>query len=91
MDLDTFIITIFCEVDDDLKALLGGQRIRSRGPQPTLDDSEVLTMEVVGEFLGMEQDKAIYNYFRRHYAHFFPALRKVHRTTFVRQAANPSG
>ena len=45
-------------------------------------------MEVVGEYLGLEQDSALFAYFRRHYAPFFPALRTRHRTTFVRQAAN---
>jgi hypothetical protein len=45
-------------------------------------------MEVVGEYLGLEHDTAIFAYFRRHYRHFFPALAHIHRTTFVRQAAN---
>jgi hypothetical protein len=63
-------------------------RLRRRGPQTTLADSEVLTIEVVGEYLGLNQDKAIFDYFRRHYSHFFPALRQVHRTTFTRQGAN---
>jgi len=84
MDLSTFIVTVFCLVDDQLK----GMRIRQRGPSPTLSDSEVLTIEVVGEFLGIETDKALYRYFRRHYGEFFPALGEVHRTTFSRQAAN---
>jgi len=43
-------------------------------------------MEIVGEFLGMDNDKGIWEYFRRHRRHFFPALGC--RTTFVRQAAN---
>ncbi|HKC64021.1 MAG TPA: IS982 family transposase, partial [Pyrinomonadaceae bacterium] len=55
---------------------------------PLLSDAEVLTIEVVGEYLGMDQDKAIFTYFRRHFGHFFPALCAVHRTTFARQAAN---
>jgi hypothetical protein len=55
---------------------------------PALADVEVLTMEVVGEYLGFGQDQALYRYFRRHYTHFFPALGWVHRTTFTRQAAN---
>jgi hypothetical protein len=42
----------------------------------------------VGEYLGLDQDKQIFKYFRSHFTHFFPALRKVHRTTFLRQAAN---
>jgi len=85
MELDDFIITVFCEVDDRLKVF---GKLRQRGPQPTLADSEVLTMELVGEFLGLDTDKALYSYFRRHYRHFFPTLRHVHRTTFARQAAN---
>jgi hypothetical protein len=87
VDLDTFIIAVFCFVDDSLKELVKG-KLRQRGPAPMLADSEVLTMEVVGEYLGMSQDKEICQYFRRHYPHFFPALKRVHRTTFVRQAAN---
>lgn len=88
MDLDDFIITVFCVVDEMIPAALSGQRLRQHGPQPTLWDSEVITMEVVGEYLGLEQDSALFAYFRRHYAHFFPALRTLHRTTFIRQAAN---
>jgi hypothetical protein len=38
----------FCLIDD----WLAGQRLRQRGPAPTLADSEVLTIEYVGEFLG---------------------------------------
>jgi hypothetical protein len=53
-----------------------------------LSDAEVLTVEVIGEHLGLDRDAELFSYFRRHYAHFFPALAQVHRTTFTRQAAN---
>jgi hypothetical protein len=62
--------------------------LRQRGPAPKLSDAEVLTIEIVGEFLGLDTDKALHRYFRRHYSEWFPALRFVHRTTFARQAAN---
>ncbi len=88
MDLETYIVTTYCLIDDALNTMLVGRRLRQRGPQPILADSEVLTIEVVGEFLGLDQDQAIYHYFRRHHADLFPALTTVHRTTFVRQAAN---
>lgn len=65
-----------------------GERLCQRGPQPQLADAKVLTMETVGEFLGLDQDKHLFLYFCRHYGHFFPALCSVHRTTFARQAAN---
>jgi hypothetical protein len=51
-----------------------------------LTDEEVITLEICGEYFGFEQDETIYDYFRGHYAHFFPQLRE--RTLFARQAAN---
>lgn len=86
MDLNTFIVSVFTFVDDWYQ----GQsfRLRQRGPQPRLADSEVLTIEVVGAFLGLRTEKELFHYFRRHYGSWFPQLRQVHRTTFTRQAAN---
>jgi hypothetical protein len=84
MDLNTFIVAVFCLIDDRLK----GHRIRQRGPAPKLSDAEVLTIEIVGEFLGIDTDKGIHSFFRQHYGEWFPALGEVHRTTFCRQAAN---
>ena len=62
MDLSTFIVAVFCLVDDRLK----GRRIRQRGPAPKLSDAEVLTVEIVGEFLGLDTDEAIFRHFREH-------------------------
>lgn len=85
MELTRFIVEVYCLVDDWLRLQ---PPLRSRGPQPVLSDSEVLTMELVGEYLGLETDKGLYTYFRRHFADWFPALGRIHRTTFTRQAAN---
>jgi hypothetical protein len=86
MDLTTFLVSVFCLIDDWLTSQ--PQRLRQRGPQPILADSEVLTIECVGEFLGIDTDSGLYAYFRRHWGAWFPALTRVHRTTFARQAAN---
>jgi hypothetical protein len=88
VDLDTFIVAVFCTIDEELCELAAHERWRTRGPRPRLADSEVLTMEAVGEYLGIDTDRGLYDYFRRHYGAWFPALRRVHRTTFARQAAN---
>src|SRR3954467_1441265 len=88
MDLETLITVVFCLVDDFVRDLCRQRRLRQRGPAPVLADSEVLTVEIVGEFLGLDTDQGLYVYFRRHFAHLFPSLRQVHRTTFLRQAAN---
>lgn len=86
MCLDDLIIATFCVVDDALSSL--HLRVRRAGPPPTLDDSEVIAIEIVGEYLGLDEDKARFAYFRQFYAHFFPGLRSIVRTSFVRQAAN---
>jgi Transposase DDE domain len=88
MDLETLIIAAFCLVDDFVHDLCRDRGLRQRGPAPVLADSEVLTVEIVGEFLGLDTDQGLHAYFRRHFGHLFPRLREVHRTTFVRQAAN---
>lgn len=88
MDPDEFIVAVYCLVDGLMGEALNGRGLRSRGPAPTLDDREVVTMEIVGEFLGIDTDKGIHAFFRRHYGEWFPALGRVHRTTFARQAAN---
>src|SRR5690349_6272570 len=79
MNLDDFIITCFCWIDEMLPVVTQGQRLRQAGPMPTLSDSEVLTIEVVGSYLGLSQDSAIFDYFRRHSSHFFPVLARLHR------------
>jgi hypothetical protein len=86
VDLSTFIIAVFCEVDDWF--MEQQEKLRERGPKPMLSDSEVLTIEIVGELLGIDAQKTLYTYFKRHYAEWFPALQGVHRTTFTRQVAN---
>ena len=66
MPLEDFIITVFCWVEEHLSAVIGDHRLRQRGFDPKLADTEVITMEVVGEFWGLETDMAIWKYFGRH-------------------------
>ncbi len=84
MDLSIFIVAVFGLINDWLE----GKTLRQSGPYPELSDSEVLTIEIVGEHLGIDTEEGLHAYFRRHYAEWFPVLRRVHRTTFMRQAAN---
>lgn len=89
MDLETLIVSVFVWVDDELAAWQAETRpLRERGPAPILADSEVLTMELVGEYLGIACDSAILAYFRRHHLALFPKIATIHRTTFTRQASN---
>lgn len=79
------IIAMYCKIDDIIK-WNGLSQLRRKGFAPKLSDSEVITMEIVGEFLGLHEDKAIHSYFSRHWRPLFPDI--SHRTTFLRQAAN---
>src|SRR5947209_3327440 len=88
MNLEDLISTCFCLIDEMVPMIINDHRLRARGPVPKLAASEVITMEVVGSSLGLSQEKELFDSFQRHDAHFFPALRGLHRTTFVRQAAN---
>ena len=93
MNFDRFIVEVFCLTDEmltDLKQQFReeGRPLRARGPDPTVDDSVILTCEFIGEFLQKNTDSAIFTYFRRHHEDLFPGLQKIHRTTFVRQSAN---
>jgi hypothetical protein len=88
MSLIEFIIAVYVLVDDSLRILFAGKTPwRQRGPQPALSDSEVLAMELIGEFLGYDTDEGIFDYFYWHWLDLFPALTRTNRTGFVRQAA----
>jgi len=88
MSRQDLLLWVFCLIDDELKAL-NLPRLRTRGQQTTtLTDAEVITVELVGEFWGLDADTALYRHFAAYHAAEFPALPRVHRTTFARQAAN---
>lgn len=86
MSLEDFIIIAYCCVEQGLIQLKGHEKWRSRGFAPKLSDAEVITMELVGEFLGYDTDTAIWRYFKNHWTSWFPGLGS--RANFSKQAAN---
>lgn len=86
MQVADFIIAIFCLIDDELKKIVQKKNLHQVGRIPKLTDSEVITMEIVGEFLGKDCDKAIWEYFMCHWKHFFPKI--PDRSNFAKHAAN---
>jgi len=85
MPVEDFIISVYCCVEDIYRQIVF-QPLRSRGFKPKLTDAEIITMEIVGEFMGKDQDKGIWRYFRNHWHGWFPNLGS--RTNFVKQSAN---
>ena len=88
MHLEDFITRIFCWVDDNCRLLIKN-KLRQRGKPPKISDSELLTMEVVGEFLGLDTDKGIWWHFKTHWQSLFPQIPS--RSQFAKQAANLCG
>lgn len=86
MSLEDFIISTYCLVDETLKNLMGTLKLRQRGFEPSLSDSEMITMEIVAEFLGIDTDKGAWEYFYHHWHSWFPRLGS--RANFAKQAAN---
>jgi hypothetical protein len=79
MLIQDFIIEAFCFVDDQMKKLTASNPVRQRGFKPALSDSEVIAMELVGEFLGFDTDKGMWEFFSRHWSHFFSRTRQQNR------------
>lgn len=86
MPLEDFIIATYIFVDKYFREVIGGLALRTRGEPPALHDVEVITMEIVGEYMGLGSDKQIWSYFRQHWLEYFPKLGC--RTSFIRQSAN---
>ena len=78
---------MYCLVDNELKRLMiKNDPYRARGFAPKLSDAEVITMDIVGEFMGQDTDKGIWQYFKTHWQSWFPGLGS--RSNYVKQSAN---
>ncbi len=87
MTTEDFIIETYCLTDDEYKILIKKHgKLRSRGFNPKLSDSEVITMEIIGEYLGYHTDKSIWKYFKNNMKNLFPNISS--RSSFVKQSAN---
>ena len=53
-DFDDFCLWMYVVIDDLWRAVAG--RCKRPGPEPVCSDSEVLTMIVVGEYCGWDQE-----------------------------------
>lgn len=87
MTFGDYLLELFYLIDSELAAL-NLTNLRKRGPEPKLHDSEVITMELAGEFLRIDTDKGIWQHFRRYHLGEFPRLVGVDRTRFARQSAD---
>ena len=87
-NLELFVITIYCFIEDDLYPAFCKVHGKPRraGFDPGLSDVECLTIEIVGHFLGYSSQKRLYEQMKAHFSCWFPTLKD--RPAFVRQCAN---
>ncbi|WP_067584655.1 hypothetical protein [Endozoicomonas ascidiicola] len=85
MPVIDFITSVFSLIDDLYKELYPTP-IRTSGPPPKLSDSEVITMEIVGEWAGKHNNSDIWNYYGQHWRYLFPDMSS--RSKFANQSAN---
>ena len=86
MSVEEFIIWVYGCVEDYYARATSGCSLRARGFSPALSDSEVITMELVGEFLGIDADKNIWEHFNQHWYCLFPQIGS--RPNFAKHAVN---
>lgn len=86
MNLEETIIYVYLCVEEKYLEITNTCTLRPRGYAPALSDVEAITIEITGELLGHHQDKAIWQYFDRHWRDWFPRLSAY--KTFAKQIAN---
>lgn len=86
MSIEEFIIRVYLMVEVYYTQVVGETPLRQRGYAPKLTDIEAITIELVGEFLGLDCEKKMWEYFCRHWLHWFPNLGS--RSNFAKHIAN---
>ncbi|MEB4799396.1 IS982 family transposase [Acinetobacter soli] len=73
MSIQEFIISVYLIVEE-IYAIIVVQPLRRRGFPPSLTDAEIINMQIVGEFLGIDSDKALWIFFKNNWLDWFPKL-----------------
>ena len=73
MSIEEFIIFVYLIIEE-LYLIVVDQPLRTRGFPPAVTDVEIITMQIVGEFLSLDTDKSIWMYFKNNWLEWFPKL-----------------
>ncbi len=89
LDVDTFLVTVDCIVDDLYKAHCALHKPVRRGHQPELSDSEVLTLALLAQWHPSRSESAFLRYARQHWRGYFPHW--LSQSAFNRRARDLAG
>lgn len=84
LDLDTFLTTVYCTVDELYVAHFGPHKPRRPGHRPELSDSEVLTLVLLAQWQARRSERAFLREVATHWRAYFPRL--VSQSAFNRRA-----
>lgn len=84
-DFAAMCTALYCIVDD-LYQPLAQQYDHRPGPRAVCSDSEVITLSLLAEVLGLDEEVAFLAYMRRHWAALFPVLPERSRYNRRRRA-----
>jgi hypothetical protein len=89
LDLDTFLTTVYCVVDDLYRAEFAPAKPVRPGPKPELSDGEVLTLMALAQWQRGRSERRFVAYAARHWRAYFPRL--LERSAFNRRARDLAG
>jgi hypothetical protein len=89
IDLDTFLTTVDCLIDDLYRAQFAPLKPVRPGQRPTLSDREVLTLVILAQWQPNRSERAFLRYAGRRWRPYFPAL--LSQSAFNRRARDVLG
>jgi hypothetical protein len=89
LDVDTFLVTVYCMVDDLYQAEFAPQKPPRPGRKPQVTDSEVLTLAVLAQWQQDRSERRFLRYVRQHWRRYFP--RQLSQSAFNRRARDLMG
>lgn len=88
VDVDTFLVIVYTLVDTLYQRELAPLKPRRRGHRPEMADSEILTLLLLGQWLGTSE-RGLLRYVEAHWAAAFP--RRLHQSAFNRRVRDLGG
>jgi hypothetical protein len=89
LDLDTFLTTLYCLVDDLYQREYASLKSRRPGPAPQMGDSEVLTLALLCQWQSRKSERAFLRYAKAHWQAYFP--RFLSQSAFNRRVRDLCG
>lgn len=88
-DLDTFLIVLYCIVDDIYIEQFAPFKPIRPGVRPEMSDSEVLTLALLSQWCGKRSERWMVDYARTHWSSYFPRI--LQQSAFNRRVRDLAG